>query len=236
MVNASNAASRFVIEHHQLQQLPELIGDHTGIIATTITTAFEAVAVYGDRLSIDGVELYQKVLRAYLPRRDITALMAATSHEQLMERDLSEKLNPRFLLVQKACMELSWHLNHPDNPVGSYVDTVLDLVTLFSDAMEVEEQRRDNLRAAVSKGLALAAEQANAGAVLLPGLTALHGRIPEQLRADGIGGKHHGALSLRPVQQRRQLVGQGGFAAARRADQQVAAQGGCGDHGLILIL
>jgi SpoVK/Ycf46/Vps4 family AAA+-type ATPase len=173
MKDATAAASRFVIEHPQLQQLPELIGDHTGIIATTITTAFEAVAVYGDRLSIDGVELYQKVLRAYLPRRDITALMAATSHEQLMERDLSEKLNPRFLLVQKACMELSWHLNHPDNPVGSYVDTVLDLVTLFSDAMEVEEQRRDNLRAAVSNGLALAAEQANAGAVLLPGLSAL---------------------------------------------------------------
>ncbi|MCP9784075.1 hypothetical protein KBY83_12245 [Cyanobium sp. WKJ7-Wakatipu] len=65
------------------------------------------------------------------------------------------------------------HWNQPDNPVGSYVDTVLDLVTLFSDAMEVEEELDDNLRAAVPKGLALAAEQANAGAVLLPGLTVL---------------------------------------------------------------
>ena len=45
MVNASNAASRFVIEHH------------TGIIATTVTVAFEAVAVYGDRLSSDGTAL-----------------------------------------------------------------------------------------------------------------------------------------------------------------------------------
>ena len=174
MVNASAAASRFVIEHPQLQQLPQLIGDHTGIIATTITVAFEAVAVYGDRLSSDGAALYQEVLRAYLPGRDITALMAATSHEQLVERDLSEKLNPRFRRVQEACMELfRRHWNQPDNPVGSYVDTVLDLVTLFSDAMEVEEELEDNLRAAVSKGLALAAEQANAGAVLLPGLTAL---------------------------------------------------------------
>ena len=98
ITDSSAAASRFVIEHHQLQQLPELIGDHTGIIATTVTVAFEAVAVYGDRLSSDGTALYQEVLRAYLPGRDITA---------------------------------------------------------------------------VSEGLALAAEQVNAGAVLLPGLTAL---------------------------------------------------------------
>lgn len=174
MTDTTAAASRFVVEHPQLQLLPELIGDHTGIIATTITVAFEAVAVYGDRLSSDGAALYQEVLRAYLPGRDLTALMAATSHEQLVERDLSEKLNPRFRRVQEACMELfRRHWNHPDNPVGRYVDTVLDLVTLFSDAMEVEEEREDNLRAAVSKGLALAAEQANAGAVLLPGLTAL---------------------------------------------------------------
>ena len=57
MVNASAAPSRFVIEHHQLQQLPEMIGDHTGIIATTVTVAFEAVAVYGDRFSSDGAAL-----------------------------------------------------------------------------------------------------------------------------------------------------------------------------------
>ena len=108
MTEATAAASRFVIEHPQLQQLPQLIGDHTGIIATTITVAFEAVAVYGDRLSSDGAELYQEVLRAYLPGRDITALMVATSHEQLVARDLSEKLNPRFRRVQEACMELAW--------------------------------------------------------------------------------------------------------------------------------
>jgi SpoVK/Ycf46/Vps4 family AAA+-type ATPase len=174
MTDATAAASRFVIEHPQLQQLPELIDDHTGIIATTITVAFEAVAVYGDRLSSNGAALYQALLRAYLPGRDLTALMAATSHEQLVKRDLSEKLNPRFRRVQEACMELfRRHWSHPDNPVGSYVDTLLDLVTLFSDTMEVEEDREDNLRAAISKGLALAAEQANAGAVLLPGLTAL---------------------------------------------------------------
>ena len=140
MTESSAAPSRFVIEHHQLQQLPELIGDHIGIIATTVTVAFEAVAVYGDRLSSDVTALYQKVLRAYLPERDITALMAATSHKQLVERDLSEKLNPRFRRVQEACMELfRRYSNQPDNPGGSNFDTVLDLVTLFANAMEVEE-------------------------------------------------------------------------------------------------
>ena len=87
MVNAS-AAARFVIEHHQLQQLPELIGDHTGIIATTVTVAFEAVAVYGDRLSSEGTALYQEVLRAYLPGRDITA--APKASRLLLSRSTSE--------------------------------------------------------------------------------------------------------------------------------------------------
>jgi SpoVK/Ycf46/Vps4 family AAA+-type ATPase len=174
MNNHAAAASRFLIEHPQLQKLPELIGDHTGIIATTITVAFEAVAVYGDKLSSDGAQLYQALLSAYLPGRDLTALMAATSYEQLLARNLSEKLNTRFRRVQDACMALyREHWNQPGNPVGSYVDTVLDLVTLFADSMGVEEEREDNLRAGMSKGLALAAEQANAPSVLLPVLTAL---------------------------------------------------------------
>jgi SpoVK/Ycf46/Vps4 family AAA+-type ATPase len=174
MNNHAAAASRFLIEHPQLQKLPELIGDHTGIIATTITVAFEAVAVYGDKLSPDGAQLYQDLLSAYLPGRDLTALMAATSYEQLLARNLSEKLNTRFRRVQDACMALyREHWNQPGNPVGSYVDTVLDLVTLFADSMGVEEEREDNLRAGMSKGLALAAEQANAPSVLLPVLTAL---------------------------------------------------------------
>jgi len=168
------AASRFLIEHPQLQELPELIGDHTGVIASTITVAFEAVAVYGDKLSPDGAELYQALLNAYLPGRDLTALMAATSYESLLARNLREKLNTRFRRVQDACMALyRLHWNQPGNPVGSYVDTVLDLVTLFADAMGVEEEREDHVRAAMSKGLALAAEQANASSVLLPVLTAL---------------------------------------------------------------
>ena len=174
MNNHAAAASRFLVEHPQLQKLPELIGDHTGIIASTITVAFEAVAVYGDKLSPDGVQLYQALLSAYLPGRDLTALIAATSYEQLLARNLSEKLNTRFRRVQDACMALyREHWNQPGNPVGSYVDTVLDLVTLFADAMGVEEEREDNLRAGISKGLALAAEQANAVSVLLPVLTAL---------------------------------------------------------------
>ena len=174
MNNHAAAASRFLIEHPQLQKLPELIGDHTGVIATTITVAFEAVAVYGDKLSPDGAQLYQALLRAYLPGRNLTALMAATGYEQLLARNLSEKLNTRFRRVQDACMALyRQHWNKPGNPVGSYVDTVLDLVTLFADAMGVEEEREDNVRAGISKGLALAAEQANAPSVLLPVLTAL---------------------------------------------------------------
>ena len=174
MNNHVAAASRFLVEHPQLQTLPELIGDHTGVIATTITVAFEAVAVYGDKLSPDGTQLYQALLNAYLPGRDLTALMAATGYEQLLARNLSEKLNTRFRRVQDACMALyRQHWNKPGNPVGSYVDTVLDLVTLFADAMGVEEEREDNLRAGISKGLALAAEQANAPSVLLPALTAL---------------------------------------------------------------
>ena len=136
MNNHAAAASRFLIEHPQLQKLPELIGDHTGVIATTITVAFEAVAVYGDKLSPDGAQLYQALLRAYLPGRDLTALMAATGYEQLLARNLSEKLNTRFRRVQDACMALyRQHWNQPGNPLGSYVDTVLDLVTLFADSM-----------------------------------------------------------------------------------------------------
>ena len=174
MSNHTAAATRFLIEHPQLQDLPELIDDHTGVIATTITVAFEAVAVYGDKLSPDGAQLYQALLSAYLPGRDLTALMAATTYEQLLARNLSEKLNVRFRRVQEACMALyRQHWNQPGNPVGSYVDTVLDLVTLFADAMGVEEEREDSLRAAMSKGLALAAEQANAPSALLPVLTAL---------------------------------------------------------------
>ena len=174
MSDSAAAASRFQTDHPQLQELPELIGDHTGVIATTITVAFEAVAVYGDKLTTDGAQLYQALLNAYLPGRDLTALMAATTYEQLLARNLSEKLNVRFRRVQEACMALyRKHWNQPGNPVGSYVDTVLDLVTLFADAMSVEEDREDNLRAAMSKGLALAAEQANAPSALLPVLTAL---------------------------------------------------------------
>ncbi len=52
----------------------------------------------------------------------------------------------------------------------------------------------------------------------------LHGRITEQLGADGIGGELQRMLAELAPQQRRQIPGQGGLAAGGRADQQVTAQ------------
>ncbi len=58
----------------------------------------------------------------------------------------------------------------------------------------------------------------------------LHRRIAEHLGADRIGGEHHRGWLTGRAEQGRQGPGQGGLAAGRRADQEVAAQSGLG-HG-----
>ena len=69
------------------------------------------------------------------------------------------------------------------------------------------------------------------GADFIPG--ALDASIAKQLRSDHIGGEHQARAAIGPLEQGRQLVRQGGFATAGRANQQVAAQGSAG-HGSIL--
>ena len=53
---------------------------------------------------------------------------------------------------------------------------------------------------------------------------ALHGRIAKDLGPDRIGGEHQGRRFSSGGEQGRQGSGQGGLAAGRRADQQMAAQ------------
>lgn len=188
--SATVISTRFLADHPDLLDLPELLGDHTGIIATTITLPFEAVAVSGDKLTQRGVDLYQALLKAYLPGRDLSALMAATSLEQLEQRNLSDRLNQRFQRLQGACQELHGYTQTPPvlpasmqaeentgkrwaDRLSAYVDTVLELVTLFANTMDVEQEREGCIRAAVSKGLALSVEHPESSTELLPQFTAL---------------------------------------------------------------
>lgn len=189
--SAADISTRFLADHPILLDLPELLGDHTGIIATTITLPFEAVAVSGDRLTQRGVDLYQALLKAYLPGRDLSTLMAATSLEQLEQRNLSDRLNQRFQRLQGACQELYGYSQSPPalsaamqaeeentdkrwtDLLSAYVDTVLELVSLFANTMDVEQEREGCIRAAVSKGLALSVEHPESSTEMLPQFTAL---------------------------------------------------------------
>ena len=108
MSDANSIANDFVAEHPLLLRLPQLIDDHTGMIALSITLAFESVMSFSlYQLEDSSVDLYQELLRAYLPDSDLDSLMKATSHEQLISQDLSENLDDRFRRVQGAVRALS---------------------------------------------------------------------------------------------------------------------------------
>jgi len=107
MTDANSIANDFVAEHPLLLRLPQLINDHTGIIAVSITLAFESVMTFSPyQLEDSSVELYQSLLRAYLPDRDLDSLMKATSYDHLISQDLFENLDDRFHRVQGAAHAL----------------------------------------------------------------------------------------------------------------------------------
>lgn len=107
MSDTNSIANDFVAEHPLLLRLPQLIDDHSGIIAVSITLAFETVMTFSFQLEDTSVDLYQALLRAYLPDRDLDSLMKATSYDQLISQDLSENLDERFHRIQGAVRALS---------------------------------------------------------------------------------------------------------------------------------
>jgi SpoVK/Ycf46/Vps4 family AAA+-type ATPase len=102
MSDTNSIANDFVAEHPLLLRLPQLIDDHTGIIAVSITVAFESVMIFSDHLEESSVDLYQALLRAYLPDRDLDSLMEATSYNQLISQNLADDLDDRFQRIQGA--------------------------------------------------------------------------------------------------------------------------------------
>ena len=70
MSDPATEAKLFADEHPILLQLPVLLNDHTGIIATSITVAFEVVAREEEAINEKAVNLYQALLRAFLPGKD----------------------------------------------------------------------------------------------------------------------------------------------------------------------
>jgi SpoVK/Ycf46/Vps4 family AAA+-type ATPase len=162
MSDPTTDANQFAADHPILRQLPVLLDDHTGIIATSITVAFELVAREKDALNEEAVNLYQALLRAYLPGKDLGTLMAATSYSSLQQRDLNAKLDQRFLRVQEAVRELyQQYAGEPEDPLGSYADTLLGLVELFCIAMERSKTRSTLLIGAFGKGLEQSVESAS---------------------------------------------------------------------------
>ena len=165
MSDPTTDANQFAADHPILRQLPVLLGDHSGIIATSITVAFELVAREEDALNEQAVNLYQALLRAYLPGKELGTLMAATSYSSLQQRDLNAKLDQRFLRVQEAVRELyQQYAGESEDPLGSYADTLLGLVELFCIAMERSKTRSTLLIGAFGKGLEQSVESAGSSA------------------------------------------------------------------------
>jgi SpoVK/Ycf46/Vps4 family AAA+-type ATPase len=163
MSDSTTEAIQFAEEHPILRQLPVLLDDHTGIIASSITVAFELVAREGDAINEEAVNLYQALLRAYLPGRDLTALMAATSYPSLQKKDFDVTLDQRFLRVQQAIQELMLqYAGDSEDPCGSYAATLLELVKLFCVAMERSRTRTTLLFGAFGKALEQSLEAASA--------------------------------------------------------------------------
>ena len=159
MSDPTTQAKKFAEKHPILLQLPVLLNDHTGIIATSITVAFEMVAREKEAINEEAVNLYQALLRAFLPGKDLDVLMAATSYESLQQKDLSIKLDKRFLRVQEAVKELyQLYSSDSENPLGSYVNTLVALVEMFCEAMERSNTSSTLILGTFTKGLELSIE------------------------------------------------------------------------------
>lgn len=157
-------ANQFAQEHPILLQLPVLLDDHSGIIATSITVAFDLVARESDAISEEGVNLYQALLRAYLPGKDLTALMAATSCASLQKKDFNATLDRRFSRVQQAVETLTLqYAGDAEDPCGCYATTLLELAQLFCITMERSASRTTLLLAAFGQALERSIEAASAG-------------------------------------------------------------------------
>ena len=63
MPDANSTANDFVTDHPLLLRLPKLIGDTTGIIAVSITLAFETVTTFSVQLEHSSVVFYRKSYR-----------------------------------------------------------------------------------------------------------------------------------------------------------------------------
>jgi SpoVK/Ycf46/Vps4 family AAA+-type ATPase len=113
MSDTNSIANDFVAEHPLLLRLHQLIDDHTGIIAVSITLAFETVMTFSLQLEDTCVDLYQAMLRAYLPNRDLDSLMKATSYNKLISHNFSDRLDDHFQRIQRAVRALS-ALGYPD--------------------------------------------------------------------------------------------------------------------------
>lgn len=216
MSDPVTAAAQFAQEHPILMQLPVLLDDHTGIIATSITVAFELVAREGDAINEEGVNLYQALLCAYLPGMDLTALMAATSHASLLKKDFNATLDQRFSRVQKAVQTLILqYAGDAEDPCGSYATTLLELAELFCVAMERSRTRTTLLLGAFGKALELSIGAASAPGEMSVSLKQLLEEVTgeETESADGAetsirGAKDPALNSKTPEQQLDLLMGE----------------------------
>jgi pyoverdine/dityrosine biosynthesis protein Dit1 len=159
MSDPATEARQFADDHPILLQLPVLLNDHTGIIATSITVTFEMIAREEGAINEDAAHLYQALLRAFLPGKDLDVLMDATSYESLQQKDLSITLDKRFLRVQEAVKELyQQYSGDSENPLGSYVDTLLALADMFCKVMKRSNTRSTLIIGTFAKGLELSIE------------------------------------------------------------------------------
>jgi len=128
-------AKQFTAKHPLLLRLPQLIGDHDGIITVSVSLAFELVAMNAENLSKDAVELYQSFLFTYLPNRDLESLKQATCYENIKHHRRGINLDKWFRRVQSACHKIQM-LRSPDRPCLKG-ETLLEA---FNDAMELKRE------------------------------------------------------------------------------------------------
>lgn len=128
-------ARQFTAKHPLLLRLPQLIGDHDGIITISVSLAFELVAMNAENLSKDSVELYQSFLYSYLPNRDLNMLKQATCYENLKTHRRGINLDKWFRRIQGACHKIHM-LRSPNRPClkGEL------LLEVIKNAMELERE------------------------------------------------------------------------------------------------
>lgn len=111
----TDSARQFAAKHPLLIRLPQLVGDHTGIVTVSIALVFELVAKNAEDFPKDGVDFYQSLLFLYLPNRDLDGLKQATSYENIKHHKRGVKLDEWFRRVQGVCYQIHM-LGSPDRP------------------------------------------------------------------------------------------------------------------------